>query len=62
MNLCFEINGACIYSTLIVLSENSTYLAGAHSHIRGLGLDDALEAREVCIHVFYKKRVYRKLQ
>ena len=22
---------------------------GAHSHIRGLGLDDALEARQVCL-------------
>ena len=27
-------------------------LIGAHSHIRGLGLDDALEARQVCLFHF----------
>ena len=26
---------------------NLSFHAGAHSHIRGLGLDDALEARQV---------------
>ena len=28
-------------------------LLGAHSHIRGLGLDDALEARQVCCFFFF---------
>ena len=32
---------------LNVLSEHFPPVAGAHSHIRGLGLDDALEARPV---------------
>ena len=38
----YGILGQPSYMYLIVLS-----LSGAHSHIRGLGLDDALEARHV---------------
>ena len=28
----------------------TVFIAGAHSHIRGLGLDDALEPRSVSIY------------
>ena len=36
----------------ILFSSIHRGILGAHSHIRGLGLDDALEPRQVCMSHF----------
>ena len=38
-----------VYSQDVVIEFFLFVFVGAHSHIRGLGLDDALEARQVCL-------------